>query len=151
MSSIKYGFKRLSEKESDVIGELFVSVFEKEPWNDDWSNENQLKLYIHDLVGQSNSLTFGLYEKEELIGISMGRIRRWYSGSEYYIDELCISASKQGRGIGSFFIEKIQEACKGLGLSNIFLLTDKDAPAFEFYKKRGFHEAKNITAFSKRL
>ena len=59
---MRYYFKRLDESEIVMIKELFVSVFTKEPWNDDWSDENQLELYLHDLVGQSNSLTFGLYE-----------------------------------------------------------------------------------------
>ena len=88
-----YSFKRLDENDTEVIRELFVSVFTGEPWYDDWSDENQLKLYIHDLTGQSNSLTFGLYEGNELIGLSMGQIRHWYSGTEYIIDELCISTS----------------------------------------------------------
>ena len=55
---MRYYFKRLDESEIVMIKELFVSVFTKEPWNDDWSDENQLELYLHDLVGQSNSLTF---------------------------------------------------------------------------------------------
>ena len=54
--------KRLDENSADVIRELFIGVFTKEPWNDDWSDENKLKIYIHDLIGQNNSLTFGLYD-----------------------------------------------------------------------------------------
>lgn len=75
MDVIKYTFKCINEGSVDAVKNLFVSVFTKEPWNDDWSNENQLQLYIHDLMGQHNSLTFGLYEESELIGISMGHIR----------------------------------------------------------------------------
>lgn len=39
---MRYYFKRLDESEIAMIKELFVSVFTKEPWNDDWSDENQL-------------------------------------------------------------------------------------------------------------
>ncbi len=66
MDMMKYCFKQLDESAAAIIKELFVSVFTAEPWNDDWSNENQLDLYIHDLIGQNNSLTFGLYEGAEL-------------------------------------------------------------------------------------
>lgn len=79
IDEVKYHFKQLDNSAVAAIRELFVSVFAKEPWNDDWSNENQLQLYIQDLTGQSNSLTFGLYEGMELIGISMGHVRHWYS------------------------------------------------------------------------
>ena len=91
-----YNFKRIGMNEIEAIKELFTSVFTIEPWNDDWSNKEQLDLYLSDLVGQSNSLAYGLFEDEKLIGVSMGHIRHWYSGTEYYIDELCIQTDKQG-------------------------------------------------------
>lgn len=47
---MKYCFKRLDESEITIIMKLFVGVFAKEPWNDDWSDENQLRLYIRDLI-----------------------------------------------------------------------------------------------------
>lgn len=151
MDTMKYCFKQLDESAASIIKELFVSVFSAEPWNDDWSNENQLDLYIHDLIGQNNSLTYGLYEGTELIGISMGHIKHWYTGTEYYIDELCVSTSKQGKGVGTLFIGEIEKACKELGLTHIFLLTEKNVPAFTFYKKQQFYELKNSVAFAKEL
>lgn len=126
-------------------------MFTKEPWNDDWSDENQLKLYIHDLIGQNNSLTYGLYDGEELVGVSMGHIKHWYTGTEYIVDELCISTSRQGRGTGKLFVCEIEKACKELGLTHIFLLTDNNVPAYEFYKKCGFYEQKSNVAFAKEL
>ncbi|MDE7278833.1 MAG: GNAT family N-acetyltransferase [Oscillospiraceae bacterium] len=151
MDTTKYSFKRLDESNSDIIRKLFASVFTKEPWNDDWSDENQLRSYIHDLVGQDNSLTFGLYEGNELIGISMGHIKHWYTGTEYFIDELCISTENQGQGIGTLFVAEIENACRELGLTHLFLLTGKDVPVYKFYKKQGFFEAESMVAFAKDL
>lgn len=151
MIAEKYCLKRLDENSAAFIKELFTDVFTKEPWNDDWSDENQLKLYIHDLIGQNNSLTYGLYDGEELIGVSMGHIKHWYTGTEYFVDELCISTFKQGRGIGKLFVCEIEKACKELGLTHIFLLTDNNVPAYEFYKECGFYELKSNAAFAKEL
>lgn len=148
---MEYFIKELDESAAAVIKELFVSVFTDEPWNDDWSDKNQLDLYIHDLIGQSNSLTFGLYEGTELIGVSMGRIKHWYTGTEYCVDELCIHTTKQGRGLGRRFVNEIEKACKALGLTHIFLLTENNVPAFEFYKKLGFYQLENNVAFAKEL
>ena len=61
----KYEFKRIGMKEIEAIKELFVSVVTIDPWNDDWSNQEQLNWYLSDLVGQSNSLTYGLFEDEK--------------------------------------------------------------------------------------
>jgi len=151
INTAEYCFKRLDKCAASEIKELFAGVFTREPWNDDWSDENQLDMYIHDLIGQSNSLTFGLYEENELIGLSMGHIRHWHSGTEYYIDEFCIQTEKQGKGIGTLLIAKVEEACAELGLTHIFLLTENNVPAYEFYKKRGFYELKYNAAFAKKI
>jgi aminoglycoside 6'-N-acetyltransferase I len=148
---MEYHFERLDERASAEITELFVSVFTNDPWNDDWSDQDQLARYIHDLIGQGNSLTFGLYEGPALIGLSMGRVKHGYAGAEYDVDELCIRASKQGQGVGRRFMEEIERACRELGLRYVFLLTDDDVPAFAFYRKMGYSQLKNNVAFAKKL
>ena len=146
-----FELKRLNINDKEAIKEVFVSVFTKEPWNDDWSDKEQLDLYITDLIGQGYSLTYGLYDDDELIGISMGYIKHWYSGTEYIINELCILTERQGAGAGTFFITEIEKAIKELGLKQIFLLTDSNVPAYDFYKKNGFVEVTTNVSFAKLL
>lgn len=146
-----YELKRIGLNEKAEIKKLFKDVFTSEPWNDDWSDENQLDMYICDLIGQSFSLTYGLYDKDELIGLSMGYIKHWFRGTEYYIDELCIRTDRQKAGAGSFFISQIEKAIKEIGIKKIFLQTDTFAPAYEFYKKRGFIEEEGHVSFSKEV
>ena len=146
-----FKLKRLTINDKEAIKEVFVSVFTKEPWNDDWSDKEQLDMYITDLIGQGYSLTYGLYDDEELIGISMGYIKHWYSGTEYIINELCILTERQGAGAGAFFIAEIEKAIKELGLKQIFLLTDSNVPAYDFYKKNGFVEVTTNVSFAKLL
>ena len=68
-----FTLKRLGPENLEAIKAVFVSVFTKEPWCDDWSDEEQLDLYIRDLTGQGYSLTYGLFDDtDELIGISLG-------------------------------------------------------------------------------
>ena len=144
-----FACKRLNINDKEMIKELFTGVFTGEPWNDDWSDKEQLDMYINDLVGQGYSLTYGLFDGDELIGLSMGYIKHWYSGTEYIINELCIKTCRQGTGAGTFFLSEIEKAIKELGLKQIFLLTDKNVPAYEFYKKNGFVEVTDNVAFAK--
>ena len=147
-----YTLNKLSIDDKEDIKAVFVSVFTKVPWCDDWSDKEQLDLYICDLIGQNYSLTYGLYDDtDELIGISLGYIKHWYSGTEYIINELCIKTERQGTGAGTFFISAIEKAIKELGLKQIFLLTDSNVPAYEFYKKNGFVESETNVAFSKSI
>lgn len=148
---MKYKIKKLGLENNSEIEELFVSVFTKEPWNDDWSNASQLDLYIEDLTANRNSLTFGLYEGGDLVAVSMGHVKHWYSGTEYYIDELCVRTEKQGMGIGSEFLSEIENELKKIEINNIFLLTEKTVPAYDFYRNRSFHELNDMVAFAKKL
>ncbi len=147
-----YTLKRLGPEDREEIKKVFVSVFTKEPWCDDWSDPEQLDLYIQDLTGQGYSLTYGLFDDaNELIGISLGYIKHWYSGTEYIINELCIRTDRQGAGAGTFFIREIEKAIRELGLKQIFLLTDSNVPACEFYRKNGFTECTSNVAFAKSI
>ena len=141
--------KKLSINDKEAIKELFTGVFTGEPWNDDWSDCEQLDLYIEDLCGQGYSLTFGLYDGGELIGISMGDIKHWFRGTEYLINELCIKTDRQGTGAGTFFLTEIEKAVKEMGIKQIFLLTGRDVPAYNFYKKNGYVEEGNTVPLSK--
>ena len=141
--------KRLSINDKEAIKELFTGVFTGEPWNDDWSDREQLDCYIDDLCGQNYSLTFGLFDGGELIGLAMGDIKHWFRGTEYLINELCIKTDRQGSGAGTFFLKEIEKAVKEMGIKQIFLLTGRDMPAYNFYKKNGFAEESGIVPLSK--
>ncbi|KPA71530.1 GNAT family acetyltransferase, partial [Streptococcus suis] len=114
-------------------------VFSQEPWNDDWSDEEQLDCYIGDLLAHPRTLCFGLFDQEKLIGLSLGYIRYWYEGTEYRIEELCIARNYQGRGIGQDFLKRIEEQLIVRNIVHILLQTERTLPAFFFYKKCGFH------------
>ena len=149
MDESRYLFRRLGPSETDLMKELFSSVFCGDPWYDDWSDPVQLDLYIKDLTGQSYSLAYGLFEGEELIGLSMGHVKHWYSGTEYLIDEFCIKRDRQGRGLGSYFMSKIEEALLKMDLHCIYLQTERDFPAYDFYIKNGFTEVEETVALYK--
>lgn len=131
------------------IKNFFKDVFTKEPWNDDWSHDEQLDNYIIDLIGNKNSLTLAYFDDDKLVALAMGHIKHWYSATEYYIDELCVKPQHQG--IGGKFIDAIEEYLVKHNIKVIFLLTEKNVPAYNFYKKHKFKELENNVAFVKWL
>ena len=140
-------FRQLTPERFEDIKAFFRDVFTKEPWNDDWSDDSQLTMYITELICSGNSLTYAMYDGEEMVSLAMGHIKHWYSGTEYYIEELCVRTDLQGRGIGTAFIEHIENALREMGINHIFLQTDRDMPAYDFYLRRGFTELVNHVSF----
>lgn len=154
MNSRKNAAPEIIQINSDRIGEvtaLYKSVFTSHPWNDDWSDDYQLRAYISDLAGNSNSLVFGLFEDSILIGAAIGSIRHWYTGTEYYIDEFFIQTEMQGHGLGTHFLNGIAEQIRSKGIKHIFLQTERSVPAYNFYRKNGFEDMDGHISLVKKI
>src|SRR5690625_5228045 len=144
--------QRLHPEDYESLKKLFLDVFSKEPWNDKWEDEQQLDLYLSDLIDNKNSLPLILYGDDgQLIGGSLGYIFHWWEGKEYFIKEFFISADKQNQGLGSFFLRILNDYLKDEDVQNIWLATEKDVPAYQFYLKNNFSELKNSVFFTKQV
>lgn len=144
-------FTVIDDKYLPEVAELYRSAFKGEPWNDDWSDDAQLSEYIKEISGAYNALNFGLLIDGKLVAVSVGMIRHWWEGTNYNIEELCVSPELQGQGVGSRFMKMIEDDIRNRGLSGIFLQTDSDKPAYKFYKKNGFGELDKHVSFYKKL
>ncbi|HEL1973128.1 GNAT family N-acetyltransferase [Streptococcus suis] len=143
--------KELCFSDMEMVKELFLSVFSQEPWNDDWSDEEQLDCYLGDLLGHPRALCFGLFDQDKLIALSLGYIRYWYEGTEYRIEELCISRHYQGRGIGQDFLKRIEEQLERRQIVHILLQTERNLPAYFFYQKYGFRTLEEDVTMVKKV
>ena len=143
--------KELDISNIEDIKTLFFDIFTNEPWYDDWSDPKQLNAYITDLIGNRNSLSLGLYREDELIGLSLGSIIHWCTGTEYYIFEFCVKRDKQGQGTGTEFLRQVELLAKAKGATHIFLQTERTVPAYRFYMKNGFEELKEHVSLFKNI
>lgn len=57
----------------------------------------------------------------------------------------------QGQGMGSRFLQLIEEDIKKRGLAGIYLETDNDKPAYKFYQDKGFTELTGHVSFFKEI
>ena len=144
-------FMILDEGHLSQIAELYKNAFGCEPWNDDWSNAEQLTEYIKEISCSYHALNFGLFINGKLTALSIGMIRHWWEGTNYNIEEFCVSPDMQGKNIGSRFMAMIENDIKSRGLSGIFLQTDSDKPSYHFYQKNGFKELDFHVSFYKKL
>jgi aminoglycoside 6'-N-acetyltransferase I len=131
---------QLGSRDVDAVQPLFHEVFTQPPWNDDWSDTTQLRRYLLDLLEPSGSLCFGLYKQGVLIGLSLGRVLHWYSGTEYHIQEFCIKQCEQAKGLGADFLVRMEALLLQQGIESILLSTNRTAPSYGFYCKQGFSE-----------
>ena len=41
-----------------------------------------------EIMGNDNSLSFGMEENGALVAIALGKVKHWYAGTEYLVEEL---------------------------------------------------------------
>ncbi len=146
----KIQIQELDIRDRKTVEEMMLKIFSVEPWNDEWTSE-QLQAYVSELMSERNSLSFGIYEDDVLAGIALGKVKSWYEGKEYWLEEFGILPEIQGSGIGSVFMESLEEKLMEGGVIHIVLLTDRHVPAYHFYQKNGFVEKEGTVVFTKTL
>lgn len=139
------------KREIAEVMEIIRGAFAQSPWNETWNDEAALREYIDRLTGAPDSLSLGLYDGGRLAAVSLGRIKRWYWGAEYCIDDLCVHPSAQGRGAGTELLKLMEPRLKERGVKSLSLWTKRGAPACGFYVKNGFSECGDKVIFEKEL
>ncbi len=142
-------FIRLDETALPEMAELYRACFSGDPWNDNWSDTEQLTAYIRDLSCCFNSLNYGLVIDGRLAALSIGSVRHWWEGTNYVLEEYCVSPEIRRSGVGSRFLAMIEADVKARGIAGIFLQTDSDKPSYSFYQKNGFTELTTHVSFFK--
>ena len=135
----------------EEAADLFDKAFSREPWNDDWHDRSLLLTYLRELLDENNALAYGLFRGERLIGLCLGRKVHFYQGIQFRIDEICIDPCLQGKGYGSLLLSKVEKACRKEGISYLLLVTERDYPAYSFYRKNGFDPLEKSVALCKKI
>ena len=149
--------RKLSSEDIEDVKRLIFDAFSRPPWNDDWSDSEQFHKYVVDLTQNANCLTLGLCDssvgggESRLVAVSTGRILHWFEGTEYFIDDLCVSPEFQGQGVGTLFLSKIEDYLRSVGVKAIVLRSERETSAYCFYRKLGFVENEKSVFFTKRL
>ncbi len=135
--------RELGLRDEAEIFAVVRTAFAVAPWNDDWHSAEEFHAYSLDILGNRNSLGLGLWEGEALVALALGRLKHWFDGVEYCIDDFCVRPDCQGQGAGSALLGQIREYACREGFKQVSLFTNRTAPAYAFYQKNGFAEVQN--------
>ena len=147
----KEEFIVLDETYLPQMAQLYKAAFQGEPWNDNWSDTEQLNEYIKEISCGYRALNYGLFINGELKALSIGMIRHWWEGTNYNIEVFCVAPEMHGQGVGSRFMSMIETDVRSRGLCGIFLQTDNDKPSYGFYHKNGFFDLDAHVSLYKRV
>lgn len=141
----------LSLKNINECTELYIEVFNDEPWHDGWQIDDA-KERLTDIFNHRKFLGVGVYDEEQnIIGFLAGYTERWLNSNHFNLNEICIKTALQNQGIGSKLIATLEMLCKQNYINRIYLLTERAGQAEAFYKKNDFYISPRMIMMSKRL
>ncbi len=130
--------------------ELFVSVFNTEPWNDSWTEETA-RIRIKNMMDTNTFIGKALIDNDNIIGMIWGQKEQYFDGIHFQIQEFCVRTNIQGKGYGTVLLDALKTSLKNDNISNIYLITSKGERTEGFYQKKGFQTSDYIIVMSQRL
>ena len=127
---------------------LFLDVFSRAPWNDDWS-ETEAEEFFRAFFSMDSFRGFLALSDGVPAAVCVGMIKPWRKGLEYYIDQFCVAPQFQRKGLGSAFLRETERLLAAEGVRGAVLHTECSFPAHGFYKKNGFCEAEGLSVMYK--
>lgn len=130
--------------------EIHMDVFSKSPWNINEKKED-ISEYFLKYFRMNSFLGYEFREGNRILGFSMGYKKPWIEGYEYFIDQFCIKRLEQNKGLGTKFLDIMEEELYEEEVVNITLMTDKYLMAYKFYKGVGFESLDEYRMLTKEI
>jgi ribosomal protein S18 acetylase RimI-like enzyme len=73
------------------------------------------------------------------------------AGMRASVEEFAVAPECQGQGVGSALLDFVMDHYRRQGLTYIELVANCHAPAYEFYRRRGFAESQDYRLMSRHL
>jgi len=129
----------LSEKDLEEVAKVFTRVFSSEPWNEPWSFETSYKRLL-DISQTPGYIGIGYFDSNnQLIGFLVGNEEQWADGKRFYINEICVLANIQKKGIGTSLLHYLKDILSQKNVDSAYLSTERGEGKPElFFSKNGY-------------
>ncbi len=143
--------KEMSIDDVKISSELFYEVFTSEEWKFSWLTKDKAYNYFLDMFKTPNFNGFLLIDEEEIIGACLGVGNPHFINNQFEIKEFFIKPTLQKKGIGSLFLNKIENTLIEMNYDLITLYTQKTIPAYKLYEKKQYNTLKDTVHMMKIL
>ncbi len=130
--------RNLQFKDLPKVAEIFQDLFSKNEWNFTWLTYDKTLGYFMDIYNTPKFKGY-IYEMDnEIIGCTLGAVNDYFQFPQFEIKEIFIEQSFRHQGIGSIFLDYIENDLKNLGVQIVTLHTQRSIQAFDFYNKKNY-------------
>lgn len=133
-------------KNTDLLqtAQLFLDVFNSEPWNDKWESLEQVKETLLSSIDSPKFFGLVAIHQDNIAGFIFGNVKVWYTGNHFFLEEMCIDNKLQRMGTGTKMIKELKNHLSEMGIKAITLMTSRDMFCYDFYLKNDFEVIEDI-------
>ena len=117
---------------------LFQKVYGSPPFGFDWLDGGRAEMYFTDLERMPNALNYILNDSEEIVGACMGQQETHFQNPGYKINEFFIDPERQHMGLGTYFLNELENQLRPMGIKVIYLFTQRHMGSYAFYRRNDF-------------
>ncbi len=130
---------------------IFMSAYNKMPWNYQWKAAGAAQ-YLQEYIGAPNFVGMVAEDNGVVCGVLFGKLKTWWTGKQFFVDELFIDGSRHGQGIGKQLMSHCEtNICRPNNVTTITLMTNKLMPAYEFYISNDYYKVDQYVFMFKEL
>lgn len=133
MEIIKYDAQYAEE-----VVDLNITVFSQAPWNETFDRKKVVAFVNNQAANNYFNGYLGI-EAGAVVAVSLGFMKPWYDGFEYYIEEFFVAPSVQRSGRGTAMMAAIRDDLLQQDIHAIILMTRRNSFAHQFYTQDGFN------------
>lgn len=141
--------RSIQEKDIEACAALYAQVFSSEPWDEKWSEGAARERLLH--FYYSKGFCGVLAEQEGVISFALGNIEPFYSGSIFYLREMCRNTNMPKAGVGYKVLAALERELLAQDVQDVYLITDRAIPASDFYQKNGFNHSDQMGFYAKHI
>ncbi len=147
---MKYQFLPINEDDLIECSHLYVNTFKHEPWNENWDMDDVFNR-LSNFLSPSYSIGLKAVNENKIQGFFVGEIEQWRGSQNFYLKEMCVSKEFQRSGLGKELMIALQNKLVELGISRIYLITQRKTVPEMFYKSLGFETNGSLIIMGKSI
>ncbi len=131
--------ERIEEFEADHLDDcarLFMTAFNAEPWNDNYTLDTakkQLDWHLR-VPGCVGLVTI----QDGIVAFALGYREPTDVGDVFHLSIFCVRPDVQRTGVGTRLLHTLEDRLRETRVKTVYLGTNKGTPAEAFYRKHGY-------------
>jgi len=122
----------------DECADVFQQVYRASPFNFDWLDKDKAAQYFKDLENMPGAFSYVLMDSGAVIGACLGQKEEHFQNAAYKINEFFIKPDHQHMGLGSYFVNELENKLREMGIKAMYLFTQHRMQSYMFYRSNNF-------------